>query len=138
MKKVTSITLHRTEEGQRISYTYSVIEDMAVASDNNRGVIMLIDENVDVNAVYGFVYKIAEKRFMPGANLINITSATMVNSGSIQKIAYTYSLINPAEFRAVEENKRDTILIPDTAETKEILGHIEALFALIETQIAGE
>ena len=45
MKKVTSVTLHTTSEGQRLSYTYSVInEDTgAVVSENNRESMIVLD-----------------------------------------------------------------------------------------------
>lgn len=45
MKKVTSITLHTTSEGQRISYTYSVIDENTgvLLSDNNRESMIVLD-----------------------------------------------------------------------------------------------
>lgn len=52
MNKVTSVTLHTTSEGQRLSYTYSVInEDTgAVVSENNRAsmVVLEIPANTEV------------------------------------------------------------------------------------------
>ena len=38
MKKLTSVTMHTTSEGQRLSYTYSVVDEDtgAIISDNNR------------------------------------------------------------------------------------------------------
>ena len=52
MKKITSITMHTTSEGQRLSYTYSVIDENtgAVVSSNNREslIVMEIPVNKDV------------------------------------------------------------------------------------------
>lgn len=38
MKQITSVTMHTTSEGQRLSYTYSVIDENTgtVISENNR------------------------------------------------------------------------------------------------------
>ena len=45
MKKVTSVTMHTTGEGQRLSYTYSEIHEStgAVSSDNNRESLIVLD-----------------------------------------------------------------------------------------------
>lgn len=45
MKKITSITMHTTSEGQRLSYTYSVIDEAtgAVISSNNRESLVVMD-----------------------------------------------------------------------------------------------
>lgn len=45
MKKITSITMHTTSEGQRLSYTYSVIDEAtgAVVSTNNRESLVVLD-----------------------------------------------------------------------------------------------
>lgn len=45
VKKVTSVTSHTTSEGERLSYTYSVInEDTAeVSQENIRGSLVLLD-----------------------------------------------------------------------------------------------
>lgn len=45
MNKVTSFTSHTTSEGQRLSFTYSVIneENGQIVSDNNRMSIILLD-----------------------------------------------------------------------------------------------
>ena len=52
MKKITSVTMHTTSEGQRLSYTYSVIDENsgAVTSENNRAsrVVLDIPANKDV------------------------------------------------------------------------------------------
>ena len=52
MKKVTSITMHTTSEGQRLSYTYSVIDEGTgtIVSDNNRESMVVLDipQNQDV------------------------------------------------------------------------------------------
>lgn len=43
-KAVTSITLHVTAEGQRVSYTYSEInQDGALVSSNNRASMVVLD-----------------------------------------------------------------------------------------------
>ena len=45
MKKLTSVTMHTTSEGQRLSYTYSVIDEDtgAIISDNNRESMIVLD-----------------------------------------------------------------------------------------------
>lgn len=45
MKKITSVTMHTTSEGQRLSYTYSVIDENsgAVISENNRESMVVLD-----------------------------------------------------------------------------------------------
>ena len=45
MKKLTSVTMHTTSEGQRLSYTYSVVDEDtgAVISDNNRESMIVLD-----------------------------------------------------------------------------------------------
>lgn len=45
MKKLTSVTLHTTSEGQRASYTFSVIDENtgAIQSDNNRSSMVILD-----------------------------------------------------------------------------------------------
>lgn len=54
MKKLTSVTMHTTSEGQRLSYTYSVIDEDTgtVISDNNREsrIVLDIPKNADVLA----------------------------------------------------------------------------------------
>lgn len=45
MKKITSVTMHTTSEGQRLSYTYSVIDENSgsVISENNRESLVVLD-----------------------------------------------------------------------------------------------
>ena len=45
IKQVTSVTLHQTSEGQRISYTYSIIDENTgiVQSENNRESIVVLN-----------------------------------------------------------------------------------------------
>lgn len=45
MKKLTSVTMHTTSEGQRLSYTYSVVDEDtgAIISDNNRESMIVLD-----------------------------------------------------------------------------------------------
>lgn len=45
MKKLTSVTMHTTSEGQRLSYTYSIIDDDtgAVTSSNIRESMVVLD-----------------------------------------------------------------------------------------------
>ena len=45
MKKITSVTIHTTSEGQRLSYTYSVIDENsgAIISENNRESLVVLD-----------------------------------------------------------------------------------------------
>ena len=45
MKKLTSVTSHTTSEGQRLSYTFSVIDEGtgAVVSSNNRESLVVLD-----------------------------------------------------------------------------------------------
>lgn len=63
MKKVTSVTMHMTSAGQRLSYTYTEVnEDTgAVVSENNRSsmVVLDIEKNKEIlasiNAVMDYV-----------------------------------------------------------------------------------
>ncbi len=52
MKKITSVTMHTTSEGQRLSFTYSVIDEGSglLVSDNNRASVLVMDivANTDV------------------------------------------------------------------------------------------
>lgn len=54
MKKITSVTMHTTSEGERLSYTYSDIDENTgfVFSDNNRKSLIVLDiqANKDVLA----------------------------------------------------------------------------------------
>ncbi len=45
VKKITSITMHTTSEGQRLSYTFSVIDENtgAVISSNERAALVVLD-----------------------------------------------------------------------------------------------
>lgn len=45
MNKATSIIMHETSEGQRISYTYSVIDEntATLLSENNRDGLVLLN-----------------------------------------------------------------------------------------------
>lgn len=45
IKKITSVTMHTTSEGQRLSFTYSVIDanSGAVISENNRESLVVLD-----------------------------------------------------------------------------------------------
>lgn len=66
MKKITSITMHTTSEGQRLSYTYSVIDENtgSVVSSNNRESLVVLDipANKDALAAIGAVMSyVAEK-----------------------------------------------------------------------------
>lgn len=50
IKKITSITAHVTGEGQRISFTYSVIdEDGNLISQNNRESFIVVDDGLQAN-----------------------------------------------------------------------------------------
>lgn len=51
MKKLTSFTAHVTAEGQRISYTYSEIDEITgkLISQNTRENFIVMDENVQVH-----------------------------------------------------------------------------------------
>lgn len=53
INKITSVTSHVTGEGQRLSYTYSVIDGAsgAVISDNNRESLVVIDGIAENDAV---------------------------------------------------------------------------------------
>lgn len=65
MTEITSVTLHTTGEGQRISYTYSVIDEQTyqVISENNRETLVVPKiyetENVlqAISAINDFVMK---------------------------------------------------------------------------------
>lgn len=57
MKKITSFTAHVTAEGQRISYTYSEIDDSGnLKSQNNRENFIVMDaelmENIEAINAY--------------------------------------------------------------------------------------
>ena len=45
MKKLTSVTMHTTSEGQRLSYTYSVVDENSglITSENNRESLVVLD-----------------------------------------------------------------------------------------------
>ena len=45
IKKITSFTIHTTGEGQRISYTYSIVDSDtgSIISENNRENIVVLD-----------------------------------------------------------------------------------------------
>lgn len=64
IKKVTSFTHHTTGEGERISYTYSEIdEDGNVTKSNQRASLVVIDDDIlsAVNVIGDFLAeKIAE------------------------------------------------------------------------------
>lgn len=53
MKKITSITMHTTAEGQRLSYTYSVVDENtgAIKSDNNRESLIVLDIPVNTEVL---------------------------------------------------------------------------------------
>lgn len=53
MKKITSFTAHNTSEGQRLSFTYSVIDENSgqVISDNNRMSIVLLEIERNKDAI---------------------------------------------------------------------------------------
>jgi hypothetical protein len=48
MKKLTSFTAHTTAEGQRVSYTYSEIDDTTgkLISQNNRESFIVLDDGL--------------------------------------------------------------------------------------------
>lgn len=48
INKVTSATAHMTSEGQRISYTYSIIDDESgmVIADNKRGSMIVFNDEI--------------------------------------------------------------------------------------------
>lgn len=51
IKKITSFTHHTTAEGERVTYTYSVIDESgALIKSNQRATLIVTDSNV-VNAI---------------------------------------------------------------------------------------
>ena len=51
MKKLTSLSILNTGEGDRIAFTYSVINDSGiVVSQNNKGNFMIMDETIRAHA----------------------------------------------------------------------------------------
>lgn len=65
MKKITSITMHITSEGQRISYTFSEIDESSgtILSDNNRTSFVMLDIEANrlalsaVKTIEDFIYE---------------------------------------------------------------------------------
>lgn len=66
MKKITSVTMHTTSEGQRLSFTYSVIDEGSglLVSDNNRASVLVMDivANTDVLAAINTVMSYATNK----------------------------------------------------------------------------
>lgn len=59
MKKLTSFTAHVTAEGQRISYTYSDIDDSGkLISQNNRENFIVMDAEImeHINAINAYIF----------------------------------------------------------------------------------
>lgn len=59
MKKLTSFTSHVTAEGQRISYTYSDIDDSGkLLSQNNRENFIVMDSELmeHINAINAYIF----------------------------------------------------------------------------------
>lgn len=55
MKKITSVTIHTTSEGERVSYTYSEItDDGVVVSENNRQSRIVLDTEANQN-ILGYI-----------------------------------------------------------------------------------
>ncbi len=60
MKKITSFTSHVTAEGQRISYTYSEIDDTGkLINQNIRENFIVMDENLQdhINEINKYIEK---------------------------------------------------------------------------------
>ena len=63
MNKITSVTFHTTGEGQRLTYTYSVIDEDTgtLVSDNNRKNMIVMDTKNNkeilscINKIYEYV-----------------------------------------------------------------------------------
>lgn len=66
MKKITSVTQHTTGEGQRLSYTYSVIDDStgAVITTNARDSVVVLDipANKETLAAIGTINDFVSER----------------------------------------------------------------------------
>lgn len=59
IKKITAFTHHTTAEGERISYTYSLIdEDGNVLKSNERATLIIIDDDIltAVKTIDDFLY----------------------------------------------------------------------------------
>lgn len=60
MKKLTSFTAHVTAEGQRISYTYSEIDETGnLKSQNNRENFIVMDQEImkHIEAINAYIEK---------------------------------------------------------------------------------
>lgn len=59
MKKVTSFTHHTTAEGERVTFTYSVIDEESgqLLKSNERNTMIVLDGNIlsAINTINGFL-----------------------------------------------------------------------------------
>lgn len=59
IKKITSFTHHTTAEGERVTYTYSVIDESgALIKSNQRATLIVTDSNIvkAIEAINEFLY----------------------------------------------------------------------------------
>lgn len=58
VKKITSMTIHQTANGQQVAFTYSLIDDGGnIVTQNKRSEVVILDQEVldAVDALYNFV-----------------------------------------------------------------------------------
>lgn len=57
-KKITSFTHHTTGEGERITFTYSIIDENGnVTKSNQRATVVIVDDSIlqDINIINTFL-----------------------------------------------------------------------------------
>ena len=58
VKKITSMTVHQTANGQQVAFTYSLIDDVGnIVTQNKRSEVVILDNEVldAVDILYNFV-----------------------------------------------------------------------------------
>ena len=58
VKKITSMTVHQTANGQQVAFTYSLIDDIGnIVTQNKRSEVVILDKEVldAVDILYNFV-----------------------------------------------------------------------------------
>ena len=58
VKKITSMTVHQTANGEQVAFTYSIIDDDGnILTQNKRSEVVILDQNVldAVDVLYTFV-----------------------------------------------------------------------------------
>lgn len=58
VKKITSMTVHQTANGQQVAFTYSLIDDNGnIVTQNKRSEVVILEQNIldAVDVLYNFV-----------------------------------------------------------------------------------